>query len=77
MYTVRGQCVRYGFTYDNHTSLWNVLDYYVTTISETQVTLADDVKLEYKCWNEATVWKDYKPESLVGAPILYSLSATG
>ncbi|KAL3467841.1 amidase signature domain-containing protein [Aspergillus heterothallicus] len=68
-------CEKYGFTYDNYTSLWNVLDYCATTIPVTQVALAEDIKPEYECRNEAeaSVWKDYRPESLTGAPVSIQL----
>ncbi|KAL2856990.1 amidase signature domain-containing protein [Aspergillus pseudodeflectus] len=68
-------CEKYGFTYDNYTSLWNVLDYCATTVPVTHVSLAKDVKPEYECRNEAeeSVWKDYRPESLIGAPVAVQL----
>ncbi|KAJ0418961.1 amidase signature domain-containing protein [Aspergillus carlsbadensis] len=68
-------CEKYGFTYDNYTSMWNVLDYCATTVPVSQVSLTEDVKPEYECRNEAEehVWKDYKPESLLGAPVTVQL----
>jgi amidase len=68
-------CEKYGFTYDNYTSLWNVLDYCATTVPVTRVSLAEDVKPEYECRNqtEEIVWKDYQAESLIGAPVAVQL----
>ncbi|RMZ75574.1 hypothetical protein DV737_g5244, partial [Chaetothyriales sp. CBS 132003] len=51
---------KYGFTYDNYASLWNVLDYCATTIPVTHVSLVDDVKPAYEARNdvEARIWED-------------------
>lgn len=64
-------CEKYKFTYDNYTSLWNVLDYCATTVPVTQVSVVDDVKPPYECRNqiEADIWEGYEPENLKGAPV--------
>lgn len=68
-------CERYKFTYDNYTSLWNVLDYCATTLPVTQVSAANDVKPAYECRNqtEADIWDEYEPETLKGAPVAVQL----
>lgn len=57
---------RYKFTYDNYTSLWNVLDYCATTIPVTHVSAAEDAKPEYKARSphEAQIWQDCMSEPL-------------
>ncbi len=51
---------RYEFSYDNYTSLWNVVDYCATTIPVTQVLPTEDTKPEYKARAEleAKIWQD-------------------
>lgn len=68
-------CEKYKFTYDNYTSLWNVLDYCATTLPVTQVSAANDVKPAYECRNqtEARIWDEYDPETLEGAPVAVQL----
>lgn len=53
---------RYGFIYDNYTSLWNVLDYCATTVPVMHVSPSEDVKGGYQCRNEteAKIWSDCK-----------------
>ena len=50
---------RYGFTYDNYTSLWNVLDYCATTLPVTRVSLDEDIEFSHEARNdsERDVWK--------------------
>ena len=51
---------RYKFTYDNYTSLWNVLDYCATTIPVTYVSPVEDTKPQYEGRSEveAKIWQD-------------------
>ena len=51
---------RYGFTYDNYTSLWNVLDYCATTVPVSSVSSVKDVKPEHQGRNEVEkkIWDD-------------------
>ncbi|KAJ5328696.1 hypothetical protein N7452_009086 [Penicillium brevicompactum] len=63
---------KYGFIYDNYTSLWNVLDYCASTIP------VHDMKQDYEGRNEieAKIWNECKcfplimnsPAALAGAP---------
>lgn len=50
---------RHKFSYDNYTSLWNVLDYCATTMPVTNVS-PEDTKPEYKARNgiESKIWQD-------------------
>ncbi|KAG2418616.1 hypothetical protein HFD88_001717 [Aspergillus terreus] len=68
-------CEKYGFYYDNYTSLWNVLDYCATTVPVTKVIAADIPKPQYNCRNtvEAKVWNDYSPERLLDTPVAIQL----
>lgn len=68
-------CEKYKFTYDNYTSLWNVLDYCATTVPVTHVSVVDNVKPPYECRNqiEASIWEEYEPETLKGAPVAVQL----
>ncbi|KAL5335172.1 amidase signature domain-containing protein [Aspergillus crustosus] len=65
-------CEKYGFTYDNYTSLWNVLDYCATTLPVTQVSPSDTKPEDYKTRNatEASIWDEYSPDKLKGAPVV-------
>ncbi|KAL4869405.1 hypothetical protein BDV12DRAFT_185280 [Aspergillus spectabilis] len=67
-------CERYGFTYDNYTSLWNVLDYCATTVPVTHVS-PNDIRPDYKSRNdsEANIWDGYSPDKLRGAPVAVQL----
>ena len=60
--------LRYEFTYDNYTSLWNVLDYCATTVPVTHVLLNEDDKAGYQGRNnmERKIWDDCK--SIVVGP---------
>ncbi|KAJ4164361.1 hypothetical protein LMH87_006038 [Akanthomyces muscarius] len=66
---------KYEFSYDNYTSLWNVVDYCATTIPVTQVLPTEDTKPEYKARAEleAKIWQDYSPESMAGCPVSVQL----
>ncbi|KAI1619401.1 general amidase [Exophiala viscosa] len=66
---------KYGFTYDNYTSLWNVLDYCATTVPVCNVSSVKDVKPEYQGRNEIEkkIWDDYSPEAVVGCPVSIQL----
>ncbi|CAL5873023.1 uncharacterized protein PFLUO_LOCUS7292 [Penicillium psychrofluorescens] len=50
---------KYGFIYDNYTSLWNVLDYCATTLPVTRVSPDEDLKPEYRGRNEleSRIWE--------------------
>ncbi|CAG8386346.1 unnamed protein product [Penicillium salamii] len=69
--TVWPACQKYGFIYDNYTSLWNVLDYCASTIPVTSVSQAQDVKYDYEGRNatETKIWNDYSPAAFRGAPV--------
>lgn len=53
---------RYGFIYDNYTSLWNVLDYCASTIPVTYVSEVHDKKKDYQGRNETEtkIWNGCK-----------------
>lgn len=57
--------LRYGFIYDNYTSLWNVLDYCASTIPVTSVSQDEDAKYDYEGRNatETEVWNDCRCHS--------------
>lgn len=58
---------RYGFSYDNYTSLWNVLDYCAVTVPVTQVSLVDDMKPQHEARNEteADIWQNCKSRQVL------------
>ncbi|KAF7560566.1 hypothetical protein G7046_g3586 [Stylonectria norvegica] len=67
--------LKHKFSYDNYTSLWNVLDYCATTIPVTHVSPTHDAKPEYQGRSEAeaSIWQEYSPESMVGCPVAVQL----
>ncbi|CAG8019970.1 unnamed protein product [Penicillium salamii] len=69
--TVWPACQKYGFIYDNYTSLWNVLDYCASTIPVTSVSQDEDAKYDYEGRNatETEVWNDFSPAAFRGAPV--------
>ncbi|KAI5458321.1 putative Acetamidase [Mariannaea sp. PMI_226] len=66
---------RYKYSYDNYTSLWNVLDYCATTIPVTYVSPAEDKKSSHEGRNEleTKIWKEYSPENMEGCPVAVQL----
>ncbi|CAI7646401.1 unnamed protein product [Penicillium bialowiezense] len=62
---------KYGFIYDNYTSLWNVLDYCASTIPVTYVSEVHDKKKDYQGRNETEtkIWNGYSPATFAGAPV--------
>lgn len=64
---------RYKFTYDNYTSLWNVLDYCATTLPVTHVSIYKDIKPEYEGRNqvETNIWNDCE---FISVPAYYWLA---
>ncbi|CAG7941956.1 unnamed protein product [Penicillium salamii] len=69
--TVWPACQKYGFIYDNYTSLWNVLDYCASTIPVTSVSQDEDAKCDYEGRNatETKIWNDFSPAAFRGAPV--------
>ncbi|KAL7940887.1 putative Acetamidase [Trichoderma barbatum] len=68
-------CSKYKFTYDNYTSLWNLLDYCATTIPVTYVSPVENTRYEYTGRNqiETGIWNDYLPESMGECPVSVQL----
>ncbi|KIV77499.1 hypothetical protein PV11_09289 [Exophiala sideris] len=66
---------KYGFTYDNYTSVWNVLDYCATTVPMTYVSLDKDVNPGYHGRNEVEtkIWEEYSPDAMIGCPVSVQL----
>ncbi|KAH8168692.1 amidase domain-containing protein [Sarocladium implicatum] len=68
-------CPQHGFTYDNYTCLWNLLDYCATTIPVTTVEDADLEVVEVESRNsiEEMAWTKSRCEGQKGLPVSIQL----
>ncbi|KAJ5247189.1 hypothetical protein N7468_002172 [Penicillium chermesinum] len=75
LWNAQAKRTEYSFTYDNYTSLWNVLDYCATTVPVSYVSLHEDATPSYESRNdsERCVWKNYSPGTFAEAPVAVQL----